>query len=119
MFDFPSPILTDPIAIASLTPIASSTRDGPRSPELHAEPDDNENRRMATISESASMRSKLTFRLPGNLNARGPFTETSGISATRRSHKLVAQRRQPRRFRGHLLAAQLQRRSAIPIAPGH
>src|SRR5581483_4192786 len=43
----------------------------------------NANRRMATINESASIPSKLTFRLPGNLNSRGPFTETPLISPVR------------------------------------
>ena len=72
VFDFPSPIRIDPIAAASPTPIAASTRDGPGSPVLHAEPLESEKRRMPRISDSASTRSKLTFRLPGNLKSLGP-----------------------------------------------
>src|SRR5439155_561088 len=86
IFDLPSPNRMDPSAAASGTPIAVSTGDGPRSPELQADPEESAKRRMATIKESASTRSKLTFRLPGNLNARGPFTEVPASSAVMRSH---------------------------------
>src|SRR5262249_31306164 len=48
-------------ASRSGTPIAVSTVDGVRSPELQADPADSENRRMAMITGSASPRSKLTF----------------------------------------------------------
>src|SRR5581483_1696913 len=72
VFAVPRPTRMDPIAAASPTPIAVSTREGPRSPVLHAEPVDREKRRMPRISDSASTRSKLTFRLPGNLKSLGP-----------------------------------------------
>src|SRR5207247_6112435 len=68
VFDFPRPKRMAPNASGSETPIAVSTGDGLRSPELHADPAESEKRRMAMITDSASTRSKLTFRLPGNLS---------------------------------------------------
>src|SRR6478672_5663345 len=51
VFDLPSPNRIEPSAASSLLPMARSTGDAPRSPELHAEPDESANLRMATISE--------------------------------------------------------------------
>src|SRR5438067_2905707 len=117
VFDLPRPMRMEPMASASGTPIAVSTRDGARSPDAHADPDESEKRRMAIISESASTRSKLTFRLPGNLNARGPFTEAPSISATMRSRN--SSRNAARRAASPVISAARRRNAAArPTTPG-
>ena len=106
-----------PKASGSGMPIAISTGDALRSPELQADPAESEKRRMAMITDSASTRSKLTFRLPGNLSSRGPLTKAPSISDVKRSHS-SSRNAVSITASAAISSARMRKASAIPITPG-
>ena len=85
-----SVILTEPCAISCGSPMASSTCDGSRDPEVHADPDDAHIPLRSSMirSDSPSTNLKLKFALFGSLIRRSPLSFVWGISSSTRSISL-------------------------------
>ncbi len=73
----PSPNLKLALAISSSTPIASNTWLGSGFAAVQADPELTHTSLMAIINASPSTSRKLTFKFPGSLSSRWPFTTTS------------------------------------------